>query len=74
MIYLDNAATTKPKKEVIEAMMPYLTDYYGNPSAIYQFAGEAKAAIEKAREPCARLIGAKVSAIHFISGGSFGGL
>ena len=49
MIYLDNAATTKPKKEVIEAMMPYLTDYYGNPSAIYQFAGEAKAAIEKAR-------------------------
>ena len=70
MIYLDNAATTKPKKEVIEAMMPYLTDYYGNPSAIYQFAGEAKAAIENARESCARLIGAKASAIHFTSGGT----
>ena len=70
MIYLDNAATTKPKKEVIEAMMPYLTDYYGNPSAIYQFAGEAKAAIEKARESCARLIGAKASAIHCTSGGT----
>ena len=70
MIYLDNAATTKPKKEVIEAMMPYLTDYYGNPSAIYQFAGEAKAAIEKARESCSRLIGAKASAIHFTSGGT----
>ena len=70
MIYLDNAATTKPKKEVIEAMMPYLTDYYGNPSAIYQFAGEAKAAIENARESCARLIGGKASAIHFTSGGT----
>ena len=70
MIYLDNAATTKPKKEVIEAMMPYLTDYYGNPSAIYQFAGEAKAAIENARESCARQIGAKASAIHFTSGGT----
>ena len=70
MIYLDNAATTKPKKEVIEAMMPYLTDYYGNPSAIYQFAGEAKAAIENARESRARLIGAKASAIHCTSGGT----
>ena len=49
MIYLDNAATTKPKQSVIDAMMPYFVENYGNPSAIYSFATQNKAAVQKAR-------------------------
>lgn len=70
MIYMDNAATTMPKKEVVEAMMPYLTESYGNPSAIYQFANISKAAIAKARKEVADLIHVRPETIYFTSGGT----
>lgn len=70
MIYLDNAATTKPKKEVIDVMMPFLTEQYGNPSAIYSFSAQNKTAIQKARKQVAELINAKENSIYFTSGGT----
>ena len=45
LIYLDNAATTKTRPEVVEAMLPYFTEYYGNPSSVYEFSAEPKRAI-----------------------------
>lgn len=50
IIYLDNAATTRTKPEVAEAMLPYFTEYYGNPSSVYDFAASAKQAVLEARE------------------------
>ncbi|MBO5069636.1 MAG: cysteine desulfurase NifS [Roseburia sp.] len=70
MIYLDNAATTQVYPEVLEAMMPYFTEYYGNPSSIYTFAGEAGKAVAKARETLADLIHANAEEIYFTGGGS----
>ena len=69
-IYLDNAATTKVKEEVIKKMMPYLTEEYGNPSAIYSIARKAKRAIEEARKHVADLIGAEKNEIYFTGCGS----
>ncbi len=59
MIYLDNAATTKTAPEVVEAMLPYFSEFYGNPSSIYEIAGKSKEAITKAREQIAQVIGAQ---------------
>ena len=59
MIYLDNAATTKTAPEVVEAMLPYFTEFYGNASTVYDFAANSKAAIAKARQQIADVIGAK---------------
>jgi len=71
MIYLDNSATTPIKQEVFEAMMPYLTTEYGNPSSkYYTLATNAREAVEKAREQVARLVGAKQEEIIFTSGAS----
>ncbi len=70
VIYLDNAATTQVYPEVVEAMTPYFTEYYGNPSSIYTFAGEANKAVTKARETLADLIHAKAEEIYFTGGGS----
>ena len=70
MIYLDNAATTQVYPEVLEAMLPYFTEYYGNPSSIYTFAGEAGKAVAKARETLADLIHANAEEIYFTGGGS----
>lgn len=70
VIYLDNAATTQVYPEVLEAMNPYFTEYYGNPSSIYSFAGEANKAVAKARESLADLIHAKAEEIYFTGGGS----
>ena len=70
-IYADNSATTKISPVVLEKMMPYLTEVYGNPSSLYSIGGEAKEAVEKARENIAKNIGAKFpSEIFFTSGGS----
>lgn len=70
VIYLDNAATTRVLPEVFEAMKPYFTEYYGNPSAIYTFAGTANDAVTSAREEIANVIGAKPEEIYFTAGGS----
>ncbi len=69
-IYLDNAATTKTSPEVVEAMLPYFTEHYGNPSSIYELAGESKEAVSKAREEIARILQAKSNEIYFTAGGS----
>ena len=53
VIYLDNAATTKTSPEVVEAMLPYFSELYGNPSSIYALASESKNAVTKAREEIA---------------------
>ncbi|MFB2771376.1 cysteine desulfurase NifS [Pelatocladus sp. BLCC-F211] len=71
-IYLDNNATTKVDPEVVEAMLPYLTDYYGNPSSMHTFGGQVKKAVNKAHEQVAALLGADESEIIFTSGGTEG--
>ncbi|HUM82350.1 MAG TPA: cysteine desulfurase NifS [Lachnospiraceae bacterium] len=69
-IYLDNAATTKTAPEVVQAMLPYFTENYGNPSAIYEIAGRSKEAMDKARAQIADVIGANPEEIYFTAGGS----
>lgn len=69
-IYMDNAATTQVKEAVLQSMLPFFRELYGNPSADHAFAREAKEAVEKARVKTASLIGAKADEIFFTSGGS----
>lgn len=69
-VYLDHAATTRPIPEVAEAMRPYLSERYGNPSALYGIGRESRAAVEEARGKVAALIGALPEEIYFTSGGS----
>lgn len=69
-IYLDNSATTPLKKEVLDAMLPYLTEHYGNPSSIYKIGQESKSAIEKARTQVANALGAVEREIFFTSCGT----
>ena len=69
-IYVDHAATTKVRPEVLEAMMPYLTDYYGNVSSMYSISDVTEQAVNDARESIARSIGAKAQEIIFTSCGS----
>lgn len=70
MIYLDNAATTRTAPEVVEAMLPYFSELYGNASTVYEFGGKSKEAVSKARETIAHAIGAKDNEIYFTAGGS----
>ena len=70
LIYLDNAATTKTAPEVMEAMIPYFTEYYGNPSSVYDFAGISKKALDESRETIANALHAKENEIYFTAGGS----
>ena len=70
IIYMDNAATTKISKEVLNEMLPYLTCQYGNPSALYKLGQESKQAINKAREQVATAISANPNEIYFTSCGS----
>ncbi|MBD2360822.1 cysteine desulfurase NifS [Anabaena minutissima FACHB-250] len=72
VIYLDNNATTKVDPDVVEAIMPYLTDYYGNPSSMHTFGGQLGKAVTKAREQVAALLGADESEIIFTSCGTEG--
>ena len=69
-IYMDNAATTQVYPEVFEAMKPYFTEFYGNPSSIYSFAGNSKKAVEDSRKTIADFLGAKTEEIYFTGGGS----
>lgn len=70
LIYLDNAATTKTDPKVVEAMIPYFSENYGNPSSIYELAGKSKTAMEEAREKIAGVLNARTNEIYFTAGGS----
>ena len=70
LIYLDNAATTKTAPEAVEAMLPYFTEHYGNPSSVYGFAAANKEVITKQREIIAGVLGAKSNEIYFTAGGT----
>lgn len=70
LIYLDNAATTKVAKEVMDAMLPYFMENYGNPSGIYSFAAGNKECVSRQREILAEALGAKSNEIYFTAGGS----
>ncbi|MEB3182565.1 MAG: cysteine desulfurase NifS [Nostocaceae cyanobacterium] len=72
VIYLDNNATTKVDPEVVEAMVPYLSEYYGNPSSMHTFGGQVGKAVKQAREQVAALLGANESEIIFTSCGTEG--
>src|ERR1044072_4561748 len=69
-IYLDNSATTPIAPEVVDAMLPYLKDKFGNASSIHFFGQEARAAVDKARHQVAALINARPNEIVFTSGGT----
>ena len=69
-IYMDNSATTPVKKKVLDEMIPYFTENFGNPSSIYSLGSNSKVAVEKAREQVARALGADKNEIYFTAGGS----
>ncbi|MFR1833630.1 MAG: cysteine desulfurase NifS [Lachnospiraceae bacterium] len=69
-IYLDNAATTKTNQAVVDAMIPYFNQYYGNPSSVYSFSNSGKEAMAKARKQIADMLGVNPEEIYFTAGGS----
>ena len=69
-IYFDNAATTPVRKEVLDMMLPYFTEYYGNASSVYEIARNSKKAIDEAREKVAKALNAETNEIFFTAGGS----
>ncbi|MGN1060794.1 MAG: cysteine desulfurase family protein [Candidatus Coproplasma sp.] len=73
MIYLDNAATTPLDEDVLNAMKPYLTDCFGNPSSQHRFGREAANAVQKARDEIAAIMGVKAEELYFTSGGTEAG-
>ncbi len=70
MIYLDHAATTRTAPEAVEAMLPYLTDYYGNAGGIYTLANDSRKAVSRARQTIAETLGAEPNEIYFTAGGT----
>src|SRR6476619_3055635 len=70
LIYLDNNATTRPAPEVVDAMLPYLTEWYGNPSSVHRFGQRARQAIDVARGQVAALVGCGESELLFTGGGT----
>lgn len=70
LVYLDNNATTKPAPEVVEAMLPYLTEWYGNPSSVHRFGQRARQALDEARSQVAGLVGCSASELLFAGGGT----
>ena len=69
-VYMDYAATTYVKQEVMEEMMPYFTEKYGNPSSVHSFGREARKAVDLARERTAKALNASTDEIYFTGGGS----
>ncbi len=69
-VYLDNSATTPVDERVLEAMLPFLRQKFGNASSVHFFGQEAKAAVDRARREVASLIGARTNEIVFLSGGT----
>ena len=69
-IYLDNAATTRTRPEVVEAMLPYFSELYGNPSSVYEFAAQNKKALDEGRTTIANAIGAESAEIYFTASGT----
>src|SRR5438034_9142820 len=72
LIYLDHAATTPVRQEVLEAMLPFYGPRFGNPSSTHRWGREARAALDEARERVARCLGARVDEVCFTSGGTEG--
>ncbi len=70
LIYMDHASTTQVRPEVVEAMMPYFSEYFGNPSSIYTLAQESRGAVDTARRTIARALGCRASEVTFTSGGT----
>jgi len=70
LIYLDNNATTRPADEVVAAMLPYLTQWWGNPSSVHRFGQRARQAIDEAREQVANLVGCRETELLFTGGGT----
>jgi cysteine desulfurase len=70
LVYLDNNATTRPAPEVVEAMLPFLTEWYGNPSSVHRFGQRSRQALEEARARVARLIGCAEAEVMFTGGGT----
>ncbi len=70
LIYMDNAATTKVKREVVDAMLPYFVEQYGNPSSVYSFASESKKAVDDARDIIAKSLNTTSKDIYFTAGGT----
>jgi cysteine desulfurase len=70
LVYLDNNATTRPAPEVVEAMLPFLTELYGNPSSVHRFGQRSRAAVDEARAQTAGLIGCSDSELMFTAGGT----
>ena len=70
LVYLDNNATTKPAPEAVEAMIPYLTEWYGNASSVHRFGQRSRQAIDEARSQVAALIGCDDSELVFTAGGT----
>src|SRR6476660_5095379 len=69
-IYFDNAATTPLDRQVLDAMLPYMTEHFGNPSSIYSYGRETRLAVENARKSVAKALGVKPGSIFFTSGGT----
>ncbi|MBH1940141.1 cysteine desulfurase NifS [Mobilitalea sibirica] len=69
-IYLDNAATTRTRPEVVDAMLPYFTEKFGNPSSVYEFASQNKKAVDEARGTIAKALGADITEVYFTGGGT----
>jgi cysteine desulfurase len=70
LVYLDNNATTQAAPEVVAAMLPYLTEFYGNPSSVYRFGQRSRQAIDEARGQTAALFGCSESELAFTGGGT----
>src|SRR4051812_2223800 len=70
LVYLDNNATTRPAPEVVAAMVPYLQEFYGNPSSVHRFGQRARQAIDEARAQVAALVGCSDSELMFTGGGT----